>query len=224
MNSIVINIADLNIKINYRYDYTFNMCKDYIVNSDNYDFISEVSDGMLNSHLVINSIESTEFVCIYEDIASKLYKYNKVLIHGACIKYKDKAYLFLASSGTGKSSHIKYWLDNIDGVEIINGDKPILSKDGYVYGTPWCGKERLNKPILAKLGAIIILNRDSYNHIEDSNYKDNFEFILSQIYKDDNFINSIDIVDQAFKDVPIYKLYCTNSIEAMKVCYEKIIV
>lgn len=223
MNTFIIKIADINIKINCRYDYTFDMCKDYIVNDNQYDFSVEVSDEELNNREILYSLESTEFVCIYERIGKELYKYNKVIFHGACIEYKGLAYLFLAKSGTGKTTHIKYWLDNIEGVKVINGDKPIISSDGYVYGTPWCGKERLNTNIKAKLGAIIVLNRDNYNHIEDSFVKDNFSFILSQVFKTENFDVSMSIVDGAFKGLPIYRLYCTNDKEAMEICYKRII-
>lgn len=222
MKKFVIKIADLYIEINHRYDLVFKACKDYIVESDDIDIVAKCNDEDIGKHME-NSIEYSESICLLESIASKLWPFNKVLIHGAAIEYDGLGYLFLAPSGTGKSTHISLWKDNIEGVSIINGDKPIIDKNGYVYGTPWCGKEGWNKNKSAKIGGIVILSRDSYNHIERSSLSDNLAFILSQIYKDDSFEHNINIVDQAFKDIPVYKLGCTKDVQAAEICFKAII-
>ena len=222
MNKFVIRIADLNIEINHRYDYVFDLCKDYVIDDNHVDISVKCLDEQYNAYPKFDK-GYNEAICLYENIAEKIVEYNRVLIHGGAIIYKELAYLFLAPSKTGKSTHIKMWLDNIDGVKIINGDKPIIDSCGYVYGTPWCGKEGYNTNLKCKIGGVVILNRDEHNHIEDSSFANNLVFILSQLYKNNEFEKSINIIDQAFKGIPIYKLGCNKEIEAAKICFNKIV-
>lgn len=223
MNKFIIKLAKLNIEINCRYDYTFNMCKDYLVKENNIDIIATCNEEDIDKYSEESSKEVGEFIALYESIAKNLTKFNRVLIHGAAIEYNELAYLFLADSGVGKSTHIKLWKDNIAGVTIINGDKPIIDENGYIYGTPWSGKEKWNTNKACKLGGIILLNRDSYNHIEETTYSDNLSDILNRIFKDSHFAESMTIIDNAFKDIPIYKLGCTVDPDAAKVCFDKVI-
>lgn len=222
MKKIVIRIAELNIEIYCKYDFTFNLCKNYIIDSEDVDFVVKPTDDDINKYSLESSIETGEFIAIYEIIASQLYKYNRVLLHGAAIEYEGLGYLFLAPSGVGKSTHIKLWKDNFEGVTVINGDKPIIDDDGYIYGTPWSGKEGWNTNTSVKLSGIVILYRDSYNHIEETTYSDNLANVLNQVYKDDNFDISISIIDKAFKNIPIYKLGCTKDKEAAQICLKTI--
>ena len=222
MNKFIIKIAGLNIEINCKYDFTFNLCKNYIIDSEDVDFVVKPTDDDINKYSLESSIETGEFIAIYEIIASQLYKYNRVLLHGAAIEHQGLGYLFIAPSGVGKSTHIKLWMENIEGVTVINGDKPIIDDNGYIYGTPWSGKEGWNTNKSTKLAGIVILYRDSYNHIEETTYCDNLSSVLNQVYKDGNFDISISIVDKAFKNIPIYKLGCTKDKEAAKICLDYI--
>ena len=66
-----------------------------------------------------------------------------VAIHSSCIVYRGKAVLFLGASGTGKSTHTRLWLENIEGSTLLNDDSPFVRvEDGKVwaYGSPWSGK------------------------------------------------------------------------------------
>lgn len=72
-------------------------------------------------------------------MAKNIVKYDGFVIHGACILYKDNAYLFIAPSGTGKTTHIRLWIKHLRDLVIINGDKPIIRLINtlpYIYGTP----------------------------------------------------------------------------------------
>lgn len=222
MNKIVIKVADLYIEIRYRYEHTFKMCKDYIVEDTNKtDIVASCNDEDILRYSSKKDI--SEFIAIYESIAKQLYKHNRVLIHGASIEYNNFAYLFLAPSGVGKSTHIKLLMDNYKDIVVINGDKPIVDEEGYVYGTPWSGKENLNNNIKAKLKGIILVYRDSYDHIEEVSTSDYLSFILNQVYKDENFDKSINIIDKAFKDIKVYKLSCTKNSSSAKITFGKVL-
>ena len=69
---------------------------------------------------------------------------NTLEMHASVIENGGKGYLFLAKSGTGKSTHSKMWLRNIPDSHLLNDDNPIVRvlEDGSVrvYGSPWSGK------------------------------------------------------------------------------------
>ena len=67
-----------------------------------------------------------------------------VLFHAAVVSYKNKGYMFLGPSGTGKSTHASLWQRYIAGTALVNDDNPVvrISEDdtATVYGSPWSGK------------------------------------------------------------------------------------
>ena len=93
------------------------------------------------------------------------------VIHSAAMLWNKKVWLFAADSGTGKSTQIKQWKElYLDGVQIINGDKPILrlELDGCitVHPSPWRGKEGWGDDTLfGELGGIILLKQGEENSI-----------------------------------------------------------
>lgn len=222
MNSIIIRLADLNIQIKYKYDFFKEMCKDYVFDTKDIDFCVEAKSSDLEKYSKQANEEYGEFLAIYESIASKLADYNRVLIHGAAISYNNKAYLFLGPSGIGKSTHIKLWKDNIDGVTIINGDKPIIDTNGYIYGTPWAGKENWNSNIKCKINGVVLLHQAKTNSIKKINKSEHLDELLNQIYRNNNFEKSVSIFDKAIDNDPIYDLSCNIDIEAARICFETV--
>lgn len=223
MNKFVIKIAGLCIEINSRYDYTFIMCKNYVIDNAECDFSVECNDSEIEMYSKEIKKEIGEFVAIYEKIANELYKYNRVLVHGAAISYNNSAYLFLAPSGVGKTTHINLLMSNYYGISVINGDKPIIDDKGQVYGTPWSGKERLNNNTNNKLAAIVLLERSEDNTIKRVNKDEYLSNILNQVYKNNKYNVSLEIIDEAFRDIPVYKLACRPDAAAAKLTYDEVL-
>ena len=116
--------------------------------------------------------------------------YEGMYIHGAAVLYKNKAYLFTAPSGTGKSTHIALWKKLLgDEAVILNGDKPFLRWiDGcaMVYGSPWRGKEGWGENRNGPLGGIFILRRGDTDRVEQISDLDVLNALLSEtIYPED---------------------------------------
>lgn len=88
-------------------------------------------------------------------------------VHSSSLIYRKKAYLFSASSGTGKTTHTSMWMQRY-GTEILNGDVTCITiEDGIAvaYGIPWCGTSNqfLNQRI--PVGGIIFLSQSCHNSI-----------------------------------------------------------
>ncbi len=94
--------------------------------------------------------------------------YDTLMVHASVIKHNGGGYMFLGRSGTGKSTHSRLWLNNIDDTELLNDDNPVIRlKDGkaVIYGTPWSGKTHCYKNDSVPLKAIVRLSQAPYNKI-----------------------------------------------------------
>ena len=92
---------------------------------------------------------------------------NMFAIHSSSILYKDKAWLFSGSSGTGKSTHTSMWYKLLS-TPILNGDLNLCrleDNDVYVMGMPWCGTSGIYTTNKNKLGGVILLEQSKNNII-----------------------------------------------------------
>ncbi len=224
------------------YDYVHEQCKDYIYDGpmnnaicikttqkdiDNErkkalenDLIEKSSDGNFSD-------DHLESLAIYRRFCDIIYTQNCLLLHGCAVSAYGRVYLFTADSGVGKSTHARLWLGYFGSrAEIINGNNPILKveKDNvYVYGTPWCGREGLNKNKCIPLQAICILKRDNQNHIHEISDTDAYAEILRQCYNSSeskNIFNIRTTLGQLMKMVKFYTLGCNMEPSAAVVAYE----
>lgn len=225
----VIGIAGLEIGIDNRFDFVLKMCKDYLVDKEPL-FTVKTSPRQIEEALADKNPEVSltdpegyvESICIYREICRLLPKYDAFLFHSAAIGYKGNAYLFSAPSGTGKTTHIRLWRRNFGkAIDIINGDKPILRRDGngvfYAYGTPWCGKERWQENRFAPVSAVCFLARGEKNKIEELPKSDAASALFKQvIYPTDpaDAMLLLSLADDFLKKTPVYRLYCNMEDEA----------
>lgn len=106
---------------------------------------------------------------------------DAVLIHSSSICYKDKAYLFSAKSGTGKSTHTGLWI-KLGLAEYINDDKNIIVYENgtfFVCGNPWSGKHGLDNNLCVELKGIIYLKRAEKCEIHKLNKLENYKNLLA---------------------------------------------
>lgn len=111
---------------------------------------------------------SVERVMTLMFIMATSYK-NTLMMHASVTIHAGKGYLFLGKSGTGKSTHSRLWINNIEGCELLNDDHPALrvedSGEVRVYGTPWSGKTPCYRNISVPVGAIVDLHQAKKNEI-----------------------------------------------------------
>lgn len=213
-----IKIADLIIDVIANNDSCKSLFKEYLIDTNDKADISISVDDNKDS-----------FLDIHDNLAKNIVKYDGFVIHGACIAYKNNGYLFIAPSGTGKTTHINLWLKHLNDVTVINGDKPIIrliDNVPIVYGTPWMGKERYGNNACTRLKSIIILKQDSLDKIDKVNKKDYINEIFNQIYMPDDkntLLETMDLVDRVFNNVDVYSMSCTMNDSAFKTCYEKLL-
>lgn len=150
-----------------------------------------------------------------------LYRFDGMYLHGGALLYKGKVWLFVAPSGTGKSTHLALWKRLLgEQAVILNGDKPLLRLiDGrfYVYGTPWKGKEGWGVDGNGPLAGIYILKRAEENRVEPMAELEILNMLLSQTARPEDregMHKLLDLIGGLMEQVPINALYCNTHISA----------
>ncbi len=157
----------------------------------------------------------------------QLLNFDGVYFHASAVVYNDKAYLFSAPCGTGKSTHTSLWLELLgDKAYILNDDKPAVRvlKDGiYAYGTPFSGKHDISAPKAVKLGGICFISRGSEDKVL---LMDSKEAVLKMYHAslrkidEQQLDKELELIQKIAVSVPIYKMECTPTLNAAKVAVE----
>ena len=234
MKEFYIRIADLNIRMESRFERTQSFCADYRVDGDDHDIVASVSEQEIAAEAALydapHSEEYCESICLYRAIAERLPFFDRFVFHGAAVMADGKGYIFTAPSGTGKSTHVGLWMKHFgDRVSVINGDKPIIkiSEDGAtVYSCPWAGKEGWNTNSSAPIGAICLIRRGKENKIQRIAPSEYFDALMHQIYipKDSRaMLKTLELVDALASLVPFYLLECDISPDAARCSFEAMV-
>ena len=169
--------------------------------------------------------EMIEYISLGSEYYTALLHFNGMLIHSSCIVYEDKAYLFSAPCGTGKSTHTQLWLRRFPGSYILNDDKPAIRicSDGiFAYGTPFSGKTDLNVNKRVPIGGICMVQRSETNSIERISDEEALFGILDQTVRpqeEENMDKVLAVLDKIVRNVPVYRLKCNMELEAAEVAY-----
>lgn len=227
---INIKIADVVVGIWYRYDRFACMCKRYVTNEIS-RYECRVSDNDIMAEMIdrddLQCLDYLETLAIYRKLTNILIAENIMIIHGSAICVDDGAYLFVAPSGTGKSTHTRLWREYFkDRAIMINDDKPLIRiKDGVtIHGTPWDGKHHLSNPIGVNLKGICVLEQGVENNIVKLTSKQSRIELMKQTYLvlDDhrNAKKSLELIDALLMMVPVYNMQCNISYDAVRLAYE----
>ena len=164
-----------------------------------------------------------DYVCMSFAMEDFALRKKRMVLHGSCIEVDGKAIVFVAPSGTGKSTHTGLWQNYLPGVTYINDDTPVLRLDKpdavYACGSPWSGKTDLNSNKEAPLAAVVLLRRGDENLLTRVEGLDAYARILGETRKlpfKDSVESAATLVAELMERVPIYDLACDISEDAVK--------
>lgn len=224
-------IADVTFGVIPKYAYTERFCREYLYDGETpAAFVAEIPQESIDK--VKKEIQGcsdgyAESLEIFRALSNYVLDSGEGLIfHCSAVAVDGEAYLFTAPSGTGKSTHTRFWRELLgDRAVMVNDDKPIIKYvDGafYVYGTPWMGKHHLGANTRVKIKAICKLERGEKNSIEKLSVAEMIPTILNQTLRPDteSGLNKLlCLTDKLLSSVAIYKLKCTPTIEAAELSY-----
>lgn len=156
-----------------------------------------------------------------------LLNHQGCLLHASAVVIEEEAYLFSAHCGTGKSTHTSLWLKYLANKKpyILNDDKPairVMEEGIYAYGTPFSGKHDISENKKVKLKAICFIEQSKTNSIKKIETKEAIKLFFEQTMvklKEEDMIKLLDILDKILTEIPIYKLSCDISEEAVQLSY-----
>ena len=151
--------------------------------------------------------------------------YDTFLMHGAVAAVGERAWMFTAPSGTGKTTHVRLWLEHVPGAYVVNGDKPLIrvGRDVTAFGTPWAGKEGLERNIGVPLSGIVLLERGAANRIEPVSFSEALPELVRQTYRPKERAaceGSLRLLSCLRGRVPIWRLRCNREPEAARLAYQ----
>ena len=230
-------LAEKNIAVTSIFDEVYDLCRNYLTDASPdiavkvtpedivYEKRLNIRESEIEGIQVVDYKDSyLETLAVYRKIATKMLDFDTFLMHGAVVAVGEKAWLFTAPSGTGKTTHINLWLKNITGSYVVNGDKPLIhiGDECTVYGTPWAGKEGMNRNIGIRLCGIVILNRGDENHIEKVPMTQILPVLIQQSYRPKTRLElekTLSLLSRLGRKIPMYQLYCNMNDEAALTAY-----
>ena len=232
-----VRLAGINVAVTSLFDEVYDFCRDYLTDAPADMTVSVTAEDIFHEKIVnireaqIEGVPVVDYpdsyletVAVYRKIVTQMLDFNTFLMHGAVVAVGDKAWLFTAPSGTGKTTHINLWLKNIPGSYVVNGDKPLIrvGDECTVYGTPWAGKEGMNRNVGVKLCGIVILNRGIENKIEKVPMTQILPVLIQQTYRPKDKVElekTLSLLSRLGKKIPMYQLYCNMNPDAAFTSY-----
>ena len=237
-----IEIAGVPVEIRCRFSENEEFLKEYITGKEPLFVVEPKAEDLEQIQYALdrrdkadgmNRLQCTEHYlennAIHAILAEKLVAHSVLLLHGSALCMDGQAYIFIAPSGTGKSTHARLWREIFGNrVWMINDDKPMLRIEQdkvKVCGTPWGGKYHLSRNASAPLKAIVCLRRDETNHIEPMGKADAFAALMKQYFNSNDPVTMMRIVElkrRLLQFVGFYSLGCNTEPDAARVAWEGI--
>ncbi len=224
-----IEIAGLVIRIENRFGYVRNLCRGYLTAEDRRPDITvavcgeELRRRIEGEPTFLPDEGYAEGVALYEKISDELPAFDAFVMHSSVVAVDGAAYCFAADSGTGKTTHTRYWAQVLgDRLTVINGDKPVyrFRGDGQLmaYGTPWCGKENWQTNTCAPLRALCLLERGEENAVRAGDAFEMLGNLIRQFHLSGEGSADVpklmELIDRMVNTVPVYRLTCRNDVSA----------
>lgn len=144
-----------------------------------------------------------------------------LLLHASGVCYKNKAVVFTAASGVGKTTQAELW-QKYRGATILNGDKVFLTKESdkmIAWGSPWNGSSPYGENIGAEAAAIVILEQAEENAIRKLSGMELLEKIVQHVFIPnwDSRCESavLDHLDAVLAGTDVYLLRCAPNEDAV---------
>ena len=224
-----VSLAGVPVRVFHRYEHIRALCEGYLTDEEPILTVSVTDEEIEAEYDLTNGefcLEICEGTCIHRAATRALVKHGVMLIHSAVITVDGEAFVFMAKSGVGKSTHIGLWQKVFgDRAVVLNGDKPYFTYENGVltaHGTPWRGKELLGCNMSAPVRGMCLLHRGIENEISPATSRDAVGQIFHQVLLPQDgadLASFMAMMDMIIRNVPIYNLYCNMEDDAARVAY-----
>ena len=219
LNTINVKIAGHVCELRSEYRFSSSLYQEFRVKELPEYYITLTDADIDFSNLTHNPIANPRIKesNILRKFSDALLDYDTLLMHGAVVAIDNKSYIFTAPSCTGKSTHIRLWLEYLPTAFVVNGDKPFINfnKDGTILacGSPWAGKENMYTNTMVPLNSIIFMERADKNYIKHIPFSEAFPFLLQQVYRPEDkekMQKVLRLMQRLDSKVSFYHFQCNN--------------
>lgn len=140
---------------------------------------------------------------------------DRLCLHAACVDTPLGGLLFSGPSGIGKSTQAGLWQAYRD-AKLINGDRPILSKEGNGYlawGSPYAGSSKCHINEHCSVTAILLLRQSQVCSLQRLTLPEAFRAVwpgLTVQSWDKAFVEkAFDLTMELIAAVPVFRFDCT---------------
>lgn len=150
-------------------------------------------------------------------------RHGGFLLHSSFVRIGDKAILFTAPSGTGKSTQAELWC-KYRNAEIMNGDRTAVmpTADGVMaYGIPYCGTSGICRNAKLPIAAIVYLSQGKRSEVQSLTglraFRRLWEGCSVNVWDKKDVDQCCHSVTETVGKVPVLHLTCTPDESAVKV-------
>ena len=172
----------------------------------------EVPEG-IQPRLVLNTLEAEHHIV----------QHGGLLLHASFIKWNDRAILFTAPSGTGKSTQAALW-EKHRGAKVINGDRTALTMENGIvmaHGIPYCGTSGICGKEKLPVAAIVYLTQAPQSGVCSLRGVEAFRRLWEgcsiQLWNREDVERGTQTAIELLGQVPMLHLLCTPDESAVQV-------
>ena len=227
---MIYSIAGFNVCYEPKYERLRVRSEKYI--SENQSLTPDISISVSSSEIEehLTKYQATEELAEYVLMGAKFYKEilskGAFFLHSSAVCVDGEGFAFTGPCGAGKSTHSALWRKYFGEKAIpVNDDKPVVRiMDGKVYvcGTPFSGKHDINTNTIVPLKGICVLKQAKENSIVRLKAFEATGILMEQTLRcnePDKMMALLSLLDTTLKLVPVYRLSCNISSEAVELSY-----
>lgn len=151
-------------------------------------------------------------------------------VHSSTVVCDGRAVMCLGESGTGKSTHTRLWLENIENTCLLNDDSPLLAVEeggAVVYGSPWSGKTPCYHTECRPVAALLRLEQRTENSIRRLGVVEAFTAVQPScppcLAREERCLDKlVAYVSDVLERVPVYRMGCLPDAAAARMSHDTI--
>lgn len=169
-------------------------------------FLPEDREFFSESHNVFSHIAFEEL----------LLRHEAMILHAAFINTEYGGILFSGPSGVGKSTQADLWCRYRE-AEQINGDRPILRKEGEqwkAFGSPYAGSSQCWENKDTVLRGIVMIEQGTecsiYKLEKAEAFRKLYEGMIINTWNSAYVKKIVELIEALVMEVPVYHMICTK--------------
>lgn len=224
------SIADFYVEYEAKYDRLKSRSEKYLAHDQSLtpEISLSVSEDEIDAHL--EKYQVSRDLAEYVLMGSKFYKAilgkDAFFLHSSAVAVDGYGFAFTGPCGAGKSTHSALWRKYFGSRAIpVNDDKPVIkivNDTVFVCGTPFSGKHDISSNTMVPLCGVCVLNQAKENSIVRLKPVEAAVFLMEQTIRcneADKMSALLEALDTTLQHVPVYRLSCNISFEAVELAF-----